>query len=76
MTPMAIEYLTDAQGNPSAVVIPITLWRKIFPENTHSPENIVEAIEDYCLNRAMDEAQTTPLFGRAEALKFLEEEAD
>jgi hypothetical protein len=70
MTPIAIEYLTDAQGNPSAVVIPMTLWRRIFPKNTNSSENTVEAIEDYCLNRVMDEAQTTPLFGREEALKF------
>jgi hypothetical protein len=76
MTDIAIEYLIDAHGNPSAVVIPITLWRQIFPETSHPPENIAETIEDYCLNRAMDEAQTTPLLGREEALKFLEEETD
>jgi hypothetical protein len=33
---------------------------------------LTESIEDYCLNRSMDEAIETPLLSPAEALKFLE----
>lgn len=76
MTNDAIEYLTDKQGNPSAVVIPIAFWRQIFPENVDSMESVALGIEDYCLGRAMDEAATTPLLGREAALAFLAEESD
>jgi hypothetical protein len=37
---------------------------------------MAENIEDYCLNRAMDEAIKTPLLDRESALKFLAEESD
>lgn len=73
MTDSSIQYLTDHQGNPSAVVIPIDLWRKIFFEDQTSAEIITERIEDYCLNRAMDEALNTKLLSHSEALKFLED---
>jgi hypothetical protein len=76
MTNLAIEYLKDTEGNPSAVVIPIALWQQIFPENLISIEGMAENIEDYCLNRAMDEAIKTPLLDRESALKFLAEESD
>ncbi len=76
MTNLAIQYLTDTQGNPNAVVIPIAVWKQIFPENLTSVEMLTESIEDYCLNRAMDEAVETPLLSQAEALKFLEEDSD
>jgi hypothetical protein len=49
-----LEYLTDSEGRPTAVVIPIALWRKLLPTDESSPEAISEALEDYCLNRAMD----------------------
>ncbi len=39
-------------------------------------ETIAEGIEDYCLNRAMDEAAKTPLLDRESALKFLEQDLD
>jgi hypothetical protein len=39
-----------------------------------SLEDFIETLEDYCLNKAMDEAKKTPLLSREEALKFLEEE--
>ena len=71
MTNLAIQYLTDTQGNPNAVVIAIAIWKQIFPENLNSVEMLTESIEDYCLNRAMDEALETPLLSQAEALKFL-----
>jgi hypothetical protein len=32
-----------------------------------------EAVEDYCLNKAMNEAVNTPLLDRAMALAYLEE---
>ena len=68
---LAIQYLTDTQGNPNAVITAIAIWKQIFPENLNSVEMLTESIEDYCLNRAMDEALETPLLSQAEALKFL-----
>jgi len=76
MTNFSIQYLTDTQGNPNAVVIAIAIWQQIFPEDLNSVEMLTESIEDYCLNRAMDEALETPLLSQAEALKFLEEDSD
>ena len=76
MTNFSIQYLTDTQGNPNAVVIAIAIWQQIFPEDLNSVEMLTESIEDYCLNRAMDEALETPLLSQAEALKFLEDNSD
>lgn len=67
-----LEYLTDNTGTPTAVVIPIDLWRKLLPTGNASSEEVTEAIEDYCLNRAMDEGKQTPLLDRAAALAYLE----
>jgi hypothetical protein len=66
-----LEYLTDSEGKPTAVVIPIELWRQLLPTDESSPEAISEALEDYCLNQAMDEGKQTPLLDRAAA--YLEE---
>ena len=74
MTQSAIEYLTDIEGNPRAVVIPIDLWRHLLPQGGDSTEELAENLEDYCLNNAMDEAQSTPLLNREDALQFLAEE--
>ena len=71
MSNIAIDYLTDAQGNPKAVVIPIELWRKLLPQTSNSLEDLAENLEDYCLNQAMEEAMETPLLDRAAALQFL-----
>ena len=76
MINFAIEYLKDTEGNPSAVVIPIALWRRIFPESLISIESMAENIEDYCLNLAMDKAVESPLWDRKSALNFLAEESD
>jgi hypothetical protein len=35
-------------------------------------EELPEAMEDYCLSKAMDEARETPLLSRKEALAYLE----
>jgi hypothetical protein len=67
-----LEYLTDNTGTPTAVVIPIDLWRKLLPTGNASSEEVSEAIEDYCLNRAMDEGKQTPLLDRAAAIAYLE----
>ena len=68
------EYLTDNKGNPKAVVVPIDVWRELLAkENTAAKEKIREEIEDYCLNKAMDEAKDSPVISRAEALKYLED---
>ena len=68
-----IEYLTDKNGQPKAVVIPIEVWRQLFPEENISLDELSEGLEDYCLNKAMDEAKQTPLLDRQAALKYLEE---
>jgi hypothetical protein len=68
-----IEYLTDKQGQPKAVIIPIEIWHKILPNDDVSLEELAESIEDYCLNKAMDEANDTPLLNREDALAYLEE---
>ena len=38
----------------------------------NSARELSEAVEDYCLSKAMDEAQETPLLSRDEALAYLE----
>ena len=35
-------------------------------------KELSEAMEDYCLSKAMDEAEGTPLLSREEALAYLE----
>lgn len=67
-----LEYLTDSTGTPTAVVIPINLWRKLLPTGNASSKEVTEAIEDYCLNRAIDEGKQTPLLDRSAALAYLE----
>jgi hypothetical protein len=67
------EYLTDKDGKPKAVVIPIEVWQRITTTETVSEAELSEGIKDYCLNKAMDEAKDSPLLDRAAALEFLEE---
>lgn len=67
-----LEYLTDKDGQLKAVVIPIEFWRELFPKTNVSAEELMEAIENYCLNQAMEKAKATPLLNREEALAFLE----
>lgn len=69
-----VEYLTDRNGEPRAVVIPIELWRQLFPQGTDiSVEALTEGLEDYCLSKAMDEAHDSPLLNLDQALAYLEE---
>lgn len=68
-----IEYPTSQDGEAIAVVIPIALWRQLLPDEESSLEALREAVEDYCLNKAMNEAVNTPLLDRAMALAYLEE---
>lgn len=70
---LEVEYLTDKQGQLKAVVVPIEFWRQLFPEDI-SLDEMLERIEDYCLSKAMDEAQESPLLNREEALAYLESE--
>jgi hypothetical protein len=67
-----VEYLTDKNGRPKAVVIPLDSWRQLLLEENALVE-LAEEIEDYCLNKAMDEAQKSPLMTREEALTYLGE---
>jgi len=71
-TMLEIEYITDKDGQQKAVVIPVDLWRKISPAKDASAEEISEEVENYCLNKAMDEDEGSPLLNRKEALAFLE----
>ena len=68
-----IEYITDKDGQPKAVVIPIEVWQRIFTAESISETELTEGLEDYCLNKAMDEAKDSPILDREAALKFLEE---
>lgn len=68
-----VQYLTDQQGKPRAVVVPIELWRRLLPKEDASLEELTEAVEDYCLGKAMDEGRRTPLLTRDEALDFLKD---
>jgi len=70
---LEVEYLMDKSGQPRAVVIPIELWKQLLPQEDSSVEELSEAVEDYCLSKAMDEGQKSPLLNRDEALKYLEE---
>ncbi|SKB15999.1 conserved hypothetical protein [Planktothrix sp. PCC 11201] len=72
-TILNIEYLTSQDGEAIAVVIPIALWRQLLPDEESSLEELGEAVEDYCLNKAMNEAVNTSLLDRAMALAYLEE---
>jgi hypothetical protein len=67
-----VQYLTDQEGEPQAVVLPIELWRRLLPREDASIEEVAEAVEDYCLSKAMDEGRRTPLLSRDEALKSLD----
>ncbi|MDJ0531560.1 MAG: hypothetical protein QNJ70_03540 [Xenococcaceae cyanobacterium MO_207.B15] len=71
-----IEYLTDKNGQPKAVVIPIEVWQRIFTAESISETELSEGLEDYCLNKAMDEAKDSPLLDRKAALEFLEEQLE
>lgn len=68
-----LEYLTNQDGQPTAVVIPIEIWRQLLPFENTSLENLSNAIEDYCLNKAMDEGKKSPLYSQDEAKAFLED---
>ncbi|MBU1599826.1 hypothetical protein KKG61_06965 [bacterium] len=68
-----VEYLTDKNGQPKAIVLPIELWRQLLPKDDASIEELSEEMEDYALSKAMDEAQKSPLLNRKEALSYLEE---
>ena len=68
-----IEYLRSKSGKPKAVVIPIEIWYELLPREESSLAELSEALEDYCLSRAMDEGKKSPLLNRNEALRFLEE---
>ncbi|MDJ0634420.1 MAG: hypothetical protein QNJ34_14630 [Xenococcaceae cyanobacterium MO_188.B29] len=68
-----IEYLTDKNGQPKAVVIPIEIWQQMFTKGEVSVDELSAGLEDYCLGKAMDEAKDTPLLDREAALEYLEE---
>ncbi|MDJ0511058.1 MAG: hypothetical protein QNJ64_17650 [Crocosphaera sp.] len=70
---LEIEYLKDPNGKATGVVIPIEVWKQIFPEEDIALDELSDRLEDYCLNQAMDEAKSTPLLDRKTALQYLEE---
>ncbi len=73
---LEVGYLMNKKGQPKAVVIPIELWRKLLPEEGGSPDELSDALEDYCLGKAMDEGRKTPLLSRDDALAYLKEQTD
>lgn len=68
-----IHYLTDPEGHPQAVVLPIELWRRLLPREDATVEELTDAVEDYCLSKAMDDGRRTPLLERDDALAYLED---
>jgi len=66
-----INYLTNAKGHKTAAIVPIELWLHIFPDDNLSNEKLIDGIENYCLNKAMDEGKKSSLLGRQEALAYL-----
>lgn len=64
-----LEYLTNQEGQPTAVVIPIDIWRQLLPTEDASLEELAKGIENYCLNKAVN----TLLVERSIALAYLEE---
>lgn len=68
-----VQYLTDPQGKLQAVVLPVSLWQRLLPSEDATVEELEAAVEDYCLNKAMDEGRSTALLNRDEALSFLED---
>jgi hypothetical protein len=70
---LKIEYMTDTNGKPKGVVIPIEVWKQLFPEAEITLDELSDRLEDYCLNKAMNEAASTPLLDRKTALQYLEE---
>lgn len=65
-----LEYITNIEGNTIAVVIPIDIWRQLLPTENASLDELTEAVEDYCLNKAMDESMNTPLLDRNQAFSL------
>jgi hypothetical protein len=47
-----IEYIMNKNGQPEAVVIPIEVWNEILPKEDCSLDELSEAFEYYCLNKA------------------------
>ncbi|MCP4605075.1 MAG: hypothetical protein GY847_31885 [Proteobacteria bacterium] len=68
---LELEYLTDKSGQLKAIVIPVELWKQLFLRDDASVEELSEAMEDYCLSKAMDEAKDSPLLSREQALAYL-----
>ena len=69
---LELEYLTNKSGQLKAVVIPVELWKQLFLPDDASIEELSAAMEDYCLNKAMDEAKDSPLLSREQALAYPE----
>ena len=57
------QYITDTQGVPEFVVLPIEKYRYL-----------IEFIEDYGIGLAMQEAEGEKRYDKEEALRFLNDE--
>jgi hypothetical protein len=68
---LEIEYLMNGHGQTKAVVIPIEIWNELLPQKDFSVNELSESLEDYCMNKAMDEGKRSPLLNRDDALRFL-----
>lgn len=68
-----VEYLITKKGTPKAIVIPIKIWNQFFLKKNDSNNELSEALEDYCLNKAIDEGKTSSLLNYHQALAYLED---
>lgn len=55
------QYITNAQGTPEFIVIPVDAYRQL-----------AQLLEDYGLGLAMREAEDAKAYSKEEALRFLD----
>ena len=80
----APQWHCGGRGFESHQVHLFSFIKKVQSTKRHSPmlqgdskvANLTEEIEDYCLNKAMDDAQKSPLLNRKQALAYLESEEE
>ena len=64
-------FVTDAQGNRQAIQLDLAVWEELV---ALIEELEAERIEDEAMNRAIDEAQDSPLLTHEQALAYLDQD--
>lgn len=61
-----VRFVTDANGTRQAVQLDLSVWEEIMA--------FLEEFEDDALNQAMDEAMSSPLLTKDQALAYLDQD--